>query len=85
MQERHLQRQQQQQRQPMAVADSSSDASSRAVKRAAVLLCGDFNTTPDSDTVRVSAAFVTGSSQIQTQSCLRVATCWAVGNTHTCR
>lgn len=86
MQERHLQRQQQEQRPPTVAADSSSDdASSRAVERAALLLCGDFNTTPDSDTVRVSAAPATGSIQIEAQSRLRVDMLLAVGNTHTRR
>jgi endonuclease/exonuclease/phosphatase family metal-dependent hydrolase len=80
MQERHLQRQQQQQPPPAAAADSSSiDASSRAVAPAAVLLCGDFNTTPDSDTVRVSVALAAGSTQVQAVSCLA---CSAADNTH---
>lgn len=51
MQERHMQLQQQQQ-QPDT---SSSNGASKwaAPQPAAVLLCGDFNTTPDSDTVQV--------------------------------
>lgn len=55
MQERHMQLQQQQQ--PPASLEGSSNGSSSqaALEPAAVLLCGDFNTTPDSDTVRVSS------------------------------
>jgi endonuclease/exonuclease/phosphatase family metal-dependent hydrolase len=55
MQDRHMQLRQQQQ--PPSVARSSNGASaSAAVEPAAVLLCGDFNTTPDSDTVQVCEA-----------------------------
>jgi nocturnin len=51
MQERHMQLQQQQQ--PAGAAGSSGNgSSSRAIEPAAVLLCGDLNTIPDSDTVR---------------------------------
>lgn len=53
MQERHMQLQQQQQP-PASLGDSNSGSSLAALEQAAVLLCGDFNTTPDSDTVRVS-------------------------------
>jgi endonuclease/exonuclease/phosphatase family metal-dependent hydrolase len=53
MQERHVQLQQQQQ----PVSEAGAVSSSRpAAEPAAVLLCGDFNTTPESDTVQVSEA-----------------------------
>jgi endonuclease/exonuclease/phosphatase family metal-dependent hydrolase len=53
MQERHMQLQQQQQP-PVSLGGSNGASSPAALEPAAVLLCGDFNTTPDSDTVRVS-------------------------------
>jgi len=54
MQERHMQLQQQQQ--PPGAGSSNGSRSHTAAQPPAVLLCGDFNTTPDSDTVRVSIA-----------------------------
>ena len=53
MQERQMQLQQQQQP-PASIGGSNGASSPVALEPAAVLLCGDFNTTPDSDTVRVS-------------------------------
>lgn len=55
MQERNMQLQQQQQP-PSAAGSGSNGSSSQAIEPAAVLLCGDLNTTPDSETVRVSFA-----------------------------
>jgi endonuclease/exonuclease/phosphatase family metal-dependent hydrolase len=55
MQDRHMQLQQQQQP-PNAARSSNGASASAAVEPAAVLLCGDFNTTPDSDTVQVCEA-----------------------------
>lgn len=54
MQERHMQLQQQQQQQPRDNSSSNGSAVRSALQPAAVLLCGDLNTTPDSDTVQVS-------------------------------
>jgi hypothetical protein len=56
MQERHMQLQQQQQQPTGAAGSSGIGSSSQAIEPAAVLLCGDLNTIPDSDTVRVSIA-----------------------------
>lgn len=44
----------QQQQQPPGAGSSNGSSSHTAAQPPAVLLCGDFNTTPDSDTVRVS-------------------------------
>jgi endonuclease/exonuclease/phosphatase family metal-dependent hydrolase len=47
-------RQQLLQRQQQRAAESSNGSSSSRGVPPAVLLCGDFNTTPDSETVQVS-------------------------------
>jgi nocturnin len=64
MQERHMQLQQQQQQPTGAAGSSGIGSSSQAIEPAAVLLCGDLNTIPDSDTVRTLSGHELGLKSI---------------------